>query len=255
MKNTITSLAILLLAAAGAQARGHGISGARRGAGRAVGRATFHAAPSRRAAAPSSAPSGISAPRSSPGGSSSGGTRAFTTYNGRSTGSGFSGGMRGFSVGRSRTSSSSSRGGFWFGRSLGVAARRTSPDSGGSTDVPPNYTKPGALIRSEGQLPVYSDPGNARTHSVEGGGFIAQESGKARDSNRSPGVTWGRPDTMPGAAPAGSSAISAGGVTANGPSVTVNNSHSNNVNGNQHAGGGNGDNGNHYGGSSFDPSF
>jgi hypothetical protein len=165
--------------------------------------------------------------------------------------------MSGFTAARSRTSASSSNR-FWFGRSFGSSLRRTSADSGGGADVPPNYTKPGALIRSEGQLPVYSDPGNARTHSVDGGGFIAQDPSKARDSNRSPGVTWGPADTHGGAP---SSGAGGNGVTANGPALSVtDNSHSNNINGNQNAGGGNengnhGNNGNHYGGSSFDPSF
>jgi hypothetical protein len=58
-------------------------------------------------------------------------------------------------------------------RSASAARRGVARNSGGTAQTPPpNFSKPGALIRTEGQLPVYSDPGNARTHSVDGGGFI-----------------------------------------------------------------------------------
>lgn len=95
--------------------------------------------------------------------------------------------------------------------------RRVTADTGGSGSgdqaPPPYFNKPGALIRTEGQLPQYSDPGNARTHSVEGGGFVDIDQRKARDSNRGPGVTLGAPDTRP------STNGSTGGmtITANGP--------------------------------------
>jgi hypothetical protein len=147
----------------------------------------------------------------------------------------------------------------------GVTRRAGRSRKASGDTVPPNYTKPGALIRSEGQLPQYSDPGNAGTHSVDGGGFIAQDPKRSRDLGASGGVTWGKPDTPPGGNANGSGSRAGGnGVTANGPEITVtDNSHSNNVNGNQNAGGGN-DNGNgngngngkgNNGGSSFDPSF
>lgn len=129
---------------------------------------------------------------------------------------------------------------------------------------PPNYSKPGALIRTEGQLPIYTDPGNAGTHSVEGGGFVDIDPRRAKDVGRSPGVAWGAPDTPPSANPTSGGGAGGNGVTANGPAITVNNidnSHSNNTNGNQNGGDGNGNgngNGNGHGNSSvsgFDPSF
>ena len=56
----------------------------------------------------------------------------------------------------------------------GTAARGSTAQARGvGPEAPPNFSKPGALIRTEGQLPVYSDPGNARTHGVDGGGFIS----------------------------------------------------------------------------------
>lgn len=93
------------------------------------------------------------------------------------------------------------------------AVRRATGDQ---TDAPPPYfDKPGALIRTEGQLPVYSDPGNARTHSVEGGGLVDIDQRKARDSGRAPGVHWGAPDTRPPVNPG--SGAGGNAVTANGP--------------------------------------
>lgn len=53
-----------------------------------------------------------------------------------------------------------------------VAARTTARRAGET--APAAWSKPGALVRTEGQLPVYSDPGNARIHGVDGGGFIGQ---------------------------------------------------------------------------------
>jgi hypothetical protein len=136
-----------------------------------------------------------------------------------------------------------SRSSFGFGSRLALS-RRATDDA-----PPPNYSKPGALIRTEGQLPVYSDPGNARTFSVEGGGFIAQEAAKSRDAARAPGVAWGAPDTPPSVNPTSGAGAGGGGVTANGPAITVNNDHSGNVNGNQYAGGP------APSGTGFDPSF
>lgn len=130
--------------------------------------------------------------------------------------------------------------------------------------VPPNYTKPGALIRSEGQLPQYSDAGNARTHSVDGGkDFVNIEAKHTQDTGRPSGVAWGKPDTPPGANPTGSGSGAGGnGVTANGPDITINNDHSGNVNGNQNGGGdghgnghGNGNGNNDSSSTGFDPSF
>ena len=88
--------------------------------------------------------------------------------------------------------------------------RRISADTGTST---PAYAVPGAKIISAGQQPVYSDPGNGGTHSVEGGGFIAIDQSKANDVGRGPGITWARPDsTMSSGSGGGGS-----GGSSNGP--------------------------------------
>lgn len=144
-------------------------------------------------------------------------------------------------------------------RGITSKTRRGASDS----DIPPNYTKPGALIRTEGQLPVYSDPGNARTTSVEGGSFVDINPKYARGAAVAPGITWGKPDTPPPPSPtSGGSGAGGNGVSANGPAI-IDNSHSNNINGNQNGGSGNGNgNGNGNGGGNgnssqtgFDPAF
>jgi hypothetical protein len=187
----------------------------------------------------------------------------------------YTGGYRGFSGGSpGRTSSRHSfanaaplRLNHIVRRGVMSATGGTGGSSGGSTGgadttPPPNYTKPGALIRTEGQLPAYSDPGNARTTSVEGGSFVDIDPRKAKDVARAPGVAWGAPDTPPTVNPTtGGGGAGGNGVTANGPAITIDNSHSGNVNGNQN-GGNNGNNGNGGGngnsaptGTGFDPSF
>ena len=86
-----------------------------------------------------------------------------------------------------------------------------------STTPPPNYSKPGALIRTEGQLPTYTATNDATTHAVEGGTFVSQDPRHTTNSN-GVGVTWGAPDKAPTANPGSGSGSSAGGnaITSNG---------------------------------------
>ncbi|MFI5345438.1 MAG: hypothetical protein ACHQ51_03600 [Elusimicrobiota bacterium] len=83
---------------------------------------------------------------------------------------------------------------------------------------PPNFSKPGALIRTEGQLPTYTATNDARTTSVEGGTFISQDPRRTVDSNRGPGVTWGAPDKAPSANQGSGSGAGGSAIVANGPS-------------------------------------
>ncbi|MDE2491866.1 MAG: hypothetical protein KGM24_13555 [Elusimicrobia bacterium] len=117
-----------------------------------------------------------------------------------------------------------------------------STGSGGSSTQtpPPNFSKPGALIRTAGQLPKYEAASGGGTHAIDGGGFVASNPADSHDVGRSPGVAWGRPDTPPGA-----NAGSVGGnngAAYNGPPITINNNSttqngaSNNTNGNQGGG-------------------
>jgi hypothetical protein len=84
-------------------------------------------------------------------------------------------------------------------------AKKLSADAGTGA---PAWATPGAMIRSAGQQPVYSDPGNGGVHSVNGGGFIAMDQSRANDVGRSPGITWGAPSRA--AAGGGSGASSNG---------------------------------------------
>jgi len=103
--------------------------------------------------------------------------------------------------------------------------RRVTGSSGADQSRPPNFDKPGALIRSEGQLPRYADPGNARAHSVEGGGLVDIDQKKARDVGRAPGIAWSAPDTPPSVNPTSRAGGTA--VTANGPATPANGGASN----------------------------
>jgi hypothetical protein len=94
----------------------------------------------------------------------------------------------------------------------------------GTTDVPqPEYTKPGALIRSEGQLPKYAETHDATTHAVEGGGFITQDPRHAV-SLGGQGITFGPADKVPPPNPTssgnGGNGIAGGNaITSNGPEL------------------------------------
>ena len=82
---------------------------------------------------------------------------------------------------------------FWSGK--------RKADGGGTPteEAPPNFSKPGALIRTEGQQPKYAEASPTRTHTVEGGSFIAIDARKAQDVGRTPGLTVGPKDTPPSA--------------------------------------------------------
>jgi hypothetical protein len=158
-------------------------------------------------------------------GFSGGGRRGGSTARGSSPGSrGFSGGSGGFSRSLSRptlgrttsfhAARSSLASSTFRARSFAVASRRSSVAGGGTSA--PAWATPGAMIRSAGQQPVYSNPGGGSTLSVDGGGFIAMDQGHANDVGRGPGVTWGAPDR---ASSSGSSGGGGGGsgASSNGP--------------------------------------
>lgn len=99
----------------------------------------------------------------------------------------------------------------WFSGFAPLALRRPSfhaSRSAADDPVPPEHTSPGALIRTAGQLPRYSDAGPAGTASVEAGA-IALDDANAHDVARSNGIAWARPDRSSFAGASG------GGVTAN----------------------------------------
>ena len=110
-----------------------------------------------------------------------------------------------------------SRRGFRSSGRRGIMGAAPSGGTGAATtpSAPPPYATPGAKILSAGRQPLYSDPGNGGTHSVEGGGFIAIDQSRAHDVGRTPGISWGPRDTPPSA----NSHSGAGGTGAssNGP--------------------------------------
>ena len=90
----------------------------------------------------------------------------------------------------------------------------TRKDGSNAPAAAPAYATPGAKILSEGQQPVYSNPGGGGTQSVNGGGFVAIEPGRANDVGRSPGITFGAPDR---AQSSGTGSAGGSGGSSNGP--------------------------------------
>jgi hypothetical protein len=124
---------------------------------------------------------------------------------------------------------------------------------------PPNYSKPGALIRTEGQLPTYTATNDAATHAVEGGTFVSQDPRHTVDSNRGPGVAWGAPDKAP-TPNAGSGGGSGSGIVQNAApggngGVTGSTQHADNGQGNNGQDNGQGNGKNASSTSGFDPAF
>lgn len=122
-------------------------------------------------------------------------------------------------------------------------------------DLPPHFSKPGALIRTEGQQPKYEKAEEARAHTVEGGSFIAIDNRKAQDIARAPSLQWGPKDTLP--TPNLASGSSSGGGNSITPNSSINVTN-NTTNGNQNGGGEKDDkhdNSGFGGGTGFDPAF
>lgn len=130
----------------------------------------------------------------------------------------FMGGGR-HAASRSATGRAARRGGrtFWGGgRGIDGGSTAPAPAPGGE-EAPPNFSKPGALIRTTGQQPVY-EKAETRTHTVDAGEIVLN-SRKARDSNRAPSVQHGPKDTLPPPNPGTSGAVGyGGGAAANSPS-------------------------------------
>lgn len=99
-------------------------------------------------------------------------------------------------------------GGRSSGQSIGfVGARRASgsgagqgvggvgPKTAAAEEAPPNFSKPGALIRDTGQQPVYEKT-TTRTHTVDAGEIVMNDR-KAVDVGRAPSLQIGPKDTPP----------------------------------------------------------
>lgn len=127
-------------------------------------------------------------------------------------------------------------------------------------EAPPHFSKPGALIRTEGHKQYqYAETGDARQHTVEAG-KIELDPRKSHHVGRAPGLKWGAPDKLPPCTPGTNGCGSSGGngITPNsgGNSITINEGDRNNGAHDNQNGNGNGRGNNGFGGGTgFDPSF
>ncbi len=112
---------------------------------------------------------------------------------------------------------------FWGGgRKIDGGGTSTTPaPAPGAEELPPNFTKPGALIRTTGQLPKYEtppEPGTnkpaAGTHTTDAGEIVLNNR-KGFDVGRAPSVQHGPKDTLPPPNPVAGGTIYTGGAAAN----------------------------------------
>lgn len=175
-----------------------------------------------------------------------------------------------FVASRSRSGGSGHRSFYGGSRRIGSGIYRVPQralESGGSDDgdsapeeAPPHFSKPGALIRTEGHRPYqYAETGDARQHTVDAG-EIKLDPRKAHHVGRAPGLKWSAPDKLPPCTPGTNGCGSSGGngITPNsgGNSITINEGDRNNGAHDNQNGNGNGRGNNGFGGGTgFDPSF
>ncbi|UPT73975.1 MAG: hypothetical protein M0D55_19440 [Elusimicrobiota bacterium] len=91
----------------------------------------------------------------------------------------------------------------------GVGARQTAEEA-----PPPNFSKPGALIRDTGQAPVYNQ-GTVGTHSVDAGEIVMNKR-KAFNVATAPSVHIGPKDTPPPPNPGNPGSYTGSGAAPNG---------------------------------------
>ncbi len=94
--------------------------------------------------------------------------------------------------------------------SAGRAVRRLS----NTEEAPPSFSKPGAWVRTTGQMPKYEKIENAPAHTTTAG-EIVMDKNKAVDVGRAPSLQRGPKDTLPRPNPGAGSAGSTGGAAAN----------------------------------------
>ncbi|MDP3542458.1 MAG: hypothetical protein Q8T11_08330 [Elusimicrobiota bacterium] len=116
------------------------------------------------------------------------------------------------------------RGGATFRTHGGRSVGADPGDDGGTAttsaeEAPPHFSKPGALIRTTGQQPVYEKT-ESRTHTVDAGEIVLNNR-KTVHMLRSPGVHQGPKDTPPPPNPGTSGGGYAGGAAANAPAPTT----------------------------------
>jgi len=126
-----------------------------------------------------------------------------------------------------RNAGATRRGGkaFWSGSGRKV-------DSGGESteEAPPHFSKPGALIRTTGQQPLY-EKAETRTHTVDAGEIVFNKR-KGIDVGRAPTLQHGPADTPPPPNPISGASRSGGGAAANSAGPSGNGGSNNNGSGN-----------------------
>lgn len=100
---------------------------------------------------------------------------------------------------------------FWSGGRSAVGGGEPAPAN--TEEAPPHFSKPGALIRTTGQQPVY-EKAESRTHTVDAGEIVMNRR-KAVDVGRAPSVQQGPKDTPPPPNPGTGGSRSGGGAAAN----------------------------------------
>ncbi len=94
-------------------------------------------------------------------------------------------------------------------------AFRTGAGRSVAEEAPPHYSKPGALIRTTGQQPLY-EKAQTGTHTVDAGEIVMSKR-KAFNVGRAPSVQQGPKDTLPPPNPGTAGGGYAGGAAANAP--------------------------------------
>lgn len=141
-----------------------------------------------------------------------------------------SGGRQFMGVGRASSGRAVRRSGkpFWGG-----TRRAVDGDTASTEEAPPNFNKPGALIRTTGQLPKYEKAETPVTHTVDAG-EIVMNNRKAHNVGRAPSLQQGPKDTLPPPNPgtAGSNYTTGAAANSSGSSSGSSSGHDNNGSGN-----------------------
>jgi hypothetical protein len=114
------------------------------------------------------------------------------------------------------------RGAHRNGKAIMGRRSRKADDGGSSEDAPPNFSKPGALIRTTGQEPKYeAAPDKIFSHTVSAGEIVFNDR-KGIDVGKAPSLQMGPKDTPPPPNPGYGHDYSGTAATANtGPIKTV----------------------------------
>lgn len=122
----------------------------------------------------------------------------------------------------SRVSGGSRRGGgkaFWGSRKIEGGGAAPAPAPAPTEEAPPHFSKPGALIRTTGQAPVYEKAETPRTHTVDAGPIVLSKH-KMFDVGKGPSVHIGPKDTLPPPNPISGGNYGTGAAANSGPSTS-----------------------------------